>query len=360
MVGVGQGVDGDFPGGIPRDAVGIDQHTHQLGNGNRGVRVVHLDRGVIGQRIQGFMHVQMASQQILQRRGDEEVLLAQAQFLTGFGAVVGVQHTGNTFCANDFGHRTKVIAGIEAFKVQVLDRPCPPQAQGVDARSAPADHRGVVSNGAHNFRRTPDLALLARFIDQGLDAAAEADRVNHLGTFELPRVTEVQPVLGLLLLPAIDHGLTEQAMLVTNTVTMGRDTEGRHALHEAGGQTTEAAVAQRSIRFEQANALQVHAQLSQCFTSDVQQAKVAQAVIEQSTDQELERQVVNPFLAFAVNLSSVVHPMLDHMVAGGQGDGFEPVMVKRVIWIFTHRISEFFEYCGTESGHLGVTNKRFL
>ncbi|MNJ55418.1 hypothetical protein D3C77_509040 [compost metagenome] len=44
VIGVCQGIDGQLPGGVPGHLVLIDQQTHQLGHGNRGVGVVELDR----------------------------------------------------------------------------------------------------------------------------------------------------------------------------------------------------------------------------------------------------------------------------------------------------------------------------
>jgi hypothetical protein len=163
-------------------------------------------------------------------------------------------------------------------------------------------------------------------------------------------------VLGLLLLPAIDDGLTEQAVFVTNAVTVAGDAEGRHAFHEACRQTTEAAVAQCRIGLQQADALQIDTEFGQCFTGDIEQAEVAQAVVEQTADEEFQREVIHPFLAFAVDLPGVVHPVLDHVVARRQSDGFEPVMVEGVIGVFAHRIGEFGQDGVAECGHLCFAN----
>jgi hypothetical protein len=137
----------------------------------------------------------------------------------------------------------------------------------------------------------------AGFIGDGFDAAAEADRVHHFRPLELPGVAEIQPVFGLLLLPAIDDGLAEQAVLVADAIAMGGDAQGRHAFHEARRQTTEAAVAERRIGLQQANAFKVDAQFGQRFTGDVQQAEVAQAVVEQAADEKFQGEVIHPLLA---------------------------------------------------------------
>ena len=360
VVGVGQRVDGDLPRRIPRHVVDVDQLPHQLGHGNRGVGVVELDRRMIAQGQDRGVHVAMAAQQILQGRGDEEIFLTQAQFLAGFGAVRRVEHPGNTFGPGDFRHGAQVVAGVEAFQVQIFHGPGAPQAQRVDARPAPADHRRVVSNRANGFRRGPDLLGLAGFVGDGFDAAAEADRVNDLWPFELPRVAEIQPVFGLFLLPAVDDGLAEQAVFITNAVTVAGDAEGRHAFHEARGQTTEAAVAQGRVGLQQADAFKVDAEFGQGFAGDVEQAEVAQAVVEQPADEKFQGEVINPLLTFAVDLPGVIHPVLDHVIARRQGNGFEPVVVEGVIRVFAHRVGEFGQDGVAKCGHLCFANKWFL
>ena len=149
-------------------------------------------------------------------------------------------------------------------------------------------------------------------------------------------------------------------MFVADAITVAGNAQGRHAFHETGGQTTQAAIAQGCIGFEQADALDVQAQFGHGFAGDFQQPQVAQAVIQKATDQKFQRQVINAFLDLAVDLPGVVHPVLDHMVAGGQGDGFEPVMLECMVRVLAHRISEFGKNSGAKSSHFSVTNKGFL
>lgn len=222
------------------------------------------------------------------RRRRQRSILAQAQFLPCFGAVGRVKHSGDAFGACHFGDRAKVVTGVEALQVQVFHRPGTPQPQRVDAGTAPADNRRVISNGAHGFVRRPSLDHFPGGIFQCFDAATKADRVRHFRAFEFPWVAEVQPALGLLLLPAIDNRLAKQAVLITNAIPMAGNAQGRHAFHEARRQATQAAVAQCGIGLQQADALKVDTQLRERFTSDFQHAEVAQAVVEQAADEEFQ------------------------------------------------------------------------
>ncbi|MNQ82210.1 hypothetical protein D3C85_972570 [compost metagenome] len=149
-------------------------------------------------------------------------------------------------------------------------------------------------------------------------------------------------------------------MFIANSVAVGGDAQGRHAFHEAGRQPPEATVAQGRVGLEQAYALQVHAKLGQGLAGHIQQAQVAQAVVEQATDQKLQGEVIHPLLVLAVNLPGVVHPVVDHMITCRQGDGFEPVVVEGMVGVLAYRVGKLGQYSGTEGCHLSVTSKRFL
>ena len=84
----------------------------------------------------------------------------------------------------------------------------------------------------------------------GLHPAAEADGVVDVGALELPGIAERQPGLRIFLLPAVPDHLLEQAVVVADAEAVGGDAQARHALHEAGGQPPETAIAQRRIRLQ--------------------------------------------------------------------------------------------------------------
>ncbi|MNC63049.1 hypothetical protein D3C75_1131390 [compost metagenome] len=56
----------------------------------------------------------------------------------------------------------------------------------------------------------------------------------------------------------------------------------------------------------------------------------------------------------------MVHPVIDHVITGCQGNGFEPVMVEGVFRVFADRVGQFVQYSGAKSGHLCVTSEWFL
>ena len=72
-----------------------------------------------------------------------------------------------------------------------------------------------------------------------------------------------KPVLGNFLLPAAADDLPEQAVVVADAVAVRGDRQRRHAVHEAGGEAPEAAVAERGVGFDPAQRGEIDAELRQ-------------------------------------------------------------------------------------------------
>src|SRR5690606_17645736 len=213
----------------------------------------------------------------------------------------------------------KVIAGIEAVQLQIFLGACAPQPQGVDRSTTPAYHRRVIGDGAYALLRLPQLPRGARTVVEAHHSAAKADAIGHLGTLELPGIAEVQPGFGLLGLPAVDDRLAEQAMLITNAVAVRGQTQGRHALHEAGCQAPEAAVAQCRIRLDLTDALELDTELGHGLAGHIEQTEIAQVVHQQATDEEFQGKVIDTLGALTLDLSGRLLPAIDHVIASGQG-----------------------------------------
>ena len=75
VVGVGERRGRDIPCLSPGNFVNVDEKAHQLGDGDRGMRVVELNCGIIRQRAHIAMLMEVPAQQVLQRGGRKEILL---------------------------------------------------------------------------------------------------------------------------------------------------------------------------------------------------------------------------------------------------------------------------------------------
>ena len=128
--------------------------------------------------------------------------------------------------------------------------------------------------------------------------AAETDLERALAALEFPRIAVVEPVFGKFDLPAVGNLLAEHAVGVAYAVAMRGYADRCHRLHEAGGETSETAIAKRGIRLETGDDVQFHAERLQSGPHVLQKTQIGESVPHQSSDEELKRQVINAlFLA---------------------------------------------------------------
>jgi hypothetical protein len=74
----------------------------------------------------------------------------------------------------------------------------------------------------------------------------------------------VEPGLGQLDLLAVLDFLAEHAVDIADAVAMGRHINRRHGFHEAGSQPPQAAIAQRCIRLQRFNQIEINTERRQC------------------------------------------------------------------------------------------------
>src|SRR6516164_7519208 len=127
----------------------------------------------------------------------------------------------------------------------------------------PSNDRGIVGDCLYDLLGVPERSRAALRGTDPLDPAAEMDVEIHLRALEFPRVTERQPLFGVLLLPAIYNDLLEQTMIITDPIAAGRDAETRHALQETRRQAPEAAIAQRRVGFGTAHPSRIDPQIAE-------------------------------------------------------------------------------------------------
>jgi hypothetical protein len=119
-------------------------------------------------------------------------------------------------------------------------------------------------------------------------------------------------------------------VVVADAVTVRGHAERGHAFHETGGKSAQAAVAQRRVRLERTQAVEVHFQSAQRRARRLGDAKIAERIEEEPPDQELERKVVDPLAAVAIRSPRGVDPAVDDVVARDQGGRDEPVVIARM------------------------------
>ncbi len=317
VVGVGDGALGQAPGVLPAHPVLVHQQPHQLGNADRRVRVVDLDRHEIRQIRDRSLLALQPLQDVLQRGADEEILLPEPQLAAGLGAVVRIEHLGQAFPMRLVADRAQMIALVEAPQIELLRRAGRPQAQRVDGVGAVARHRHVERRRQHVGRLDPLV------VD---DAAVEPHGIGQVRARKLPRPAEAQPVVRLLVLPAAFDALGEHAEFVADAVAVGRHADRGRAVEQAGRQAAEAAVAEAGIGLLLRHRFDVAADFAQGFAEYLVDAEAAQGVHQQPADQELHGEVAGFLQPLLLLVAARDRPALQHQRAREGGGGVEPVL----------------------------------
>ena len=327
VVGVRESANGDVPRLFPRKVVQVHEHAHQLGDGERRMGVVQLDRHLLRQFREALIELAEAEQNVIQRGADEEVLLLEPQFLAEHRAVARIQHLRQVFRLGLVLDRENVIALVEQPQVEVARGLRRPQPHVVDRVRAVARDGRVVGHRHHVVGLDPVMPQHALLVHEFDRATVKLDLVEHLRARELPRVAVAQPVVGMFDLMAVLQLLREHAVVVADAVAIAGQAQRRHRIEEAGGQPAQAAVTQGGIGLLGFDAVGVESQLAEHGAEALLQAEVQQAVVEHPADQELERQVVHALHVLLVVAAHGRHPALHEPFARHQRRRLEPVPV---------------------------------
>ena len=112
---------------------------------------------------------------------------------------------------------------------------------------------------------------------------------------DLPRVSPPQPIVRLLDLSPVSDALVEHPALIPDTVPVPWQFQRGHRVKEARCQAPQTTVAQTGVLLEVTDTFEVGAEFVKRLVAFVVEAEVDQAVAERTSDQELQRQVVNSF-----------------------------------------------------------------
>ena len=178
----------------------------------------------------------------------------------------------------------------------LLDRLGGPDAQLVDGLTGIAHHGDVIRDG-QNVLRVHRAVERASVLLKALNMATKLNSHGLVLTSDLPGIPVGEPLVRGLDLAAVDDLLLKQAVAVAHAVAVAGDALGCHGIQEACGQTAQATVAQRRIGFLVLDDGKVEAHVVERLGDHVAHAKVEQVVIEQATDQKLDREVVHALLA---------------------------------------------------------------
>ena len=140
----------------------VDQQPHQLGDRDRRMGVVELHGEFLVEAAQRELLGAQDAHHVLQRAGDEEILLLEAQLLAAQLLVVRVEDLAEVLRRDLLVHRAVVVAAVEDREIERLGRLRAPQPQRVRRVGAVAEDRRVVGHAVHDLVRAPSAPAGAR------------------------------------------------------------------------------------------------------------------------------------------------------------------------------------------------------
>lgn len=114
----------------------------------------------------------------------------------------------------------------------------------------------------------------------------------------------LQPIVRNLDLGPVFYDLTEDSVLIPDTIAPGRVIEGRQGIQEASSQSAQTSVTQSWVDLLVGNPFERVAQISQGLFVLILQIKIDKSVAKTSANQKLQRQVVDFLFA-----RTVEHPV---------------------------------------------------
>mmetsp|Transcript_30409 Transcript_30409/g.54460 ORF Transcript_30409/g.54460 Transcript_30409/m.54460 type:complete len:268 (-) Transcript_30409:180-983(-) len=157
------------------------------------------------------------------------------------------------------------------------------------------------------------------------------DVISNLRALNLPRISKVEPVVGLLVLEPILDGLPKHAVLVADAVSPCRQVESGHRVKKASSQAAETAVSQRSIALLLHDGLQIVAHLMHGLRELVLDFQVVKSVVHGAPHQKLHGHVVHTLRILLLEILLGVVPRLDQTVAQAVGAGLVGLKVVKLV-----------------------------
>ena len=257
--------------------------------------VVDMNGNLVRQVRVGAVFLIVLLQDALQRGGDEQVLLLQAQALALNVVVCRIEDLRDGLGHGVALERADIVAAGERGHIEALRQLGAPQDKAVGGIAVIAGDIHVIRHG-HNGAVADLCDLEAVVVHPLADLAAELDLHGVVLAGLQPHVAHLEPVVREFHLPAVDDLLLEDAEFIADGEAGHRVVHAGRGIHIAGGQTAKAAVSKAGVGIDGIDLIDVEACISQCLAELCLQPEVKEVIAQAGADQELHRHIIN-FLA---------------------------------------------------------------
>ena len=195
-----------------------------------------------------------------------------------------------------------------------------------------AHNRDIKRNRADRLIILLDETVAAQcLIVLDTDIAAELDLAGILRSLQLEGISVFQPVIRDLDLVAVLDLLLEHSVAVTDTAAIGRISERRQGIQEAGCQSSKSAVAERGVTFLVLHSVDVQSHIFQRFFHILVGGQVDQGIAQRAAHQKLHGHVVENLRILFPHLLGRCHPVIDDHVLHRIGYRLEDLLLIRLL-----------------------------
>src|ERR1700723_158546 len=209
------------------------------------MRIIQLDRGFLRQLIPIRVVALETTHQVGHRTRDQEIFLQKAQALPLHRGIIGIEQAGERFRLKGLAQRANEIAASEFLEIEVVGCARGPETESIDSLSAIAYDRTVIRHSEQARGPVPDNPKLTRL---QLEGDVQLDFHLLVWPGNLPGITVAEPIVWVLLLPAIHDRWLEHAVFIPQTISRGWKSHSGHRVEVARCQTAQASVTQARIR----------------------------------------------------------------------------------------------------------------
>ena len=292
---------------IPFKAFLVHKDPHQFRYHKGGMRLVEMDEHLLRQHIPAVVVQTETTEDVAHRTGHKEVLLLETQLLAGHRVVVRIENLCEILRENLVLHRCDVRTLVEVRKIEFVKCARTPQTKRVDGMLV-SDNRQIVRNTLHGDSRMPGPLQFPVGSAFALNMSSKGHRLRIFRPFDFPRISILEPVVGLLHLLAVDDLLAEDAVVVANAVAHGSEVERGHRIEIACCETSQTSIAKACIHLKIAQGVPVDAVGAQSVAAKLISFEVYDVVAEQTTDEEFKRKVIYVLGILLAVLGLGVHP----------------------------------------------------
>lgn len=323
MVGVWKRIVNDVPCGLLIQVLLIDHDSQQFDDTQGWMSIIQLDSSFIREVFPieftlVFLAVAfMSTNDILDGGWNQKILLFQTQLFSLFCGIVWIQNACDVLGLLTGFQSLVIIAAVEGNKIEFIDWDWFPKSETDRVKGSITWDWCIVGSGQDSLSFFPIWSFITLVINSLSNLTSEMDFVLDIDSFNLPGVTVLKPIVRDLNLASVFDDLSENTVLISDTVAPCRIVEGCHWVQKACGQSAQTTVSKSWIDFLIGNSFERITQILKGFFVLFFQVKIGESIGETSTDQELQRQIVNFLFAWAVEDPMAIVEAFNESVSNG-------------------------------------------